>query len=80
MKLNEALYADEKRHSEKGLTTAKEGIERSSLYTFFRKELEEINRHKWLESEKAGRDMGFEWALLDWIRHHRTDWRRMIRL
>ena len=29
-------------------------------------EREEILRHKWIESEKAGYDIGFERALLDW--------------
>ena len=36
----------------------------------------EILRHKWIESEKAGRDIGFEVALIDWSVHHRTAWRR----
>jgi hypothetical protein len=35
---------------------------------------EEILRHKWIESEKAGRDMGFEWALMDWVCKHKTLW------
>jgi hypothetical protein len=38
-------------------------------------EREEILRHKWIESEKAGHDIGFEKALLDWIVRHRTSWR-----
>jgi hypothetical protein len=50
-------------------------LERSSLYKEFLAEREEILRHKWLESEKAGRDIGFERALLDWIRKHRDGWR-----
>ncbi len=29
--------------------------------------LDEINRYKWLESEKAGRDIGFEKASREWI-------------
>ncbi|HSH09749.1 MAG TPA: DUF4032 domain-containing protein, partial [Oceanipulchritudo sp.] len=45
-------------------------LERSSLYKEFLAEREEILRHKWLESEKAGKDIGFERALLDWIRKH----------
>ncbi|MGC6423829.1 MAG: hypothetical protein ACON4O_02440 [Lentimonas sp.] len=49
--------------------------ERSSLYQEFLAEREEILRHKWLESEKQGKDIGFERALLDWIRQHRQDWR-----
>ena len=35
----------------------------------------EINNYKWIESEKAGRDIGFERALLDWMLNHRTPWR-----
>lgn len=50
-------------------------LERSSLYQEFLAEREEILRHKWLESEKAGKDIGFERALLDWIRKHRDGWR-----
>ncbi len=38
-------------------------------------ERDEILRHKWLESEKAGRDIGFEQALVDWVRNHREAWR-----
>lgn len=48
---------------------------RSSLYAEFRAEREEILRHKWIESEKAGHDIGFERALIDWTRHHRARWR-----
>lgn len=51
----------------------------SSLYAEFLAEKDEILRHKWLESEKAGRDIGFERALLDWIRNHRASWRAQRR-
>ena len=47
----------------------------SSLYAEFLAERDEILKHKWLESEKAGQDIGFERALLDWIRKHRDSWR-----
>lgn len=50
-------------------------VQRSSLYQEFLAEREEILRHKWLESEKAGYDIGFEKALLDWIMNHRDSWR-----
>lgn len=50
-------------------------LERSSLYKEFLAEREEILKHKWIESEKAGKDIGFERALLDWIRKHRDSWR-----
>lgn len=51
-------------------------LKNSDLYREFLAEREEILRHKWLESEKAGYDIGFEKALLDWIIHHRTEWKR----
>lgn len=50
-------------------------LKRSSLYREFLAEREEILRHKWIESEKAGKDIGFERALLDWIRKHRDGWK-----
>jgi hypothetical protein len=28
---------------------------------------EEVLKHKWIESEKAGRDVGYEFARLDWM-------------
>jgi hypothetical protein len=51
-------------------------VENSSLYREFLAEREEILRHKWIESEKAGEDIGFERALLDWIVKHRAGWRK----
>jgi len=50
-------------------------LESSALYKEFLREREEILKHKWIESEKAGRDVGFEWALLDWNFNHRNNWR-----
>jgi hypothetical protein len=51
-------------------------LRNSNLYREFQAEREEILRHKWLESEKAGRDIGFERALTDWIIKHRAKWRK----
>jgi hypothetical protein len=51
-------------------------LKNSSLYREFQAEREEILRHKWIESEKAGRDVGFEHALTDWIVKHRSKWRK----
>ncbi len=48
----------------------------SNVYAEFLAERDEILRHKWLLSEKAGGDVGFEHALIDWARHHRREWRR----
>ncbi len=50
-------------------------VKNSVLYKEFLAEREEILRHKWIESEKLGRDIGFEKALLDWIVKHRSSWR-----
>ena len=51
----------------------------SSWYREFLAEREEILRHKWIESEKVGYDIGFERALLDWIVKHRSSWRKARR-
>lgn len=51
-------------------------VRNSSLYREFQAEREEILKHKWIESEKAGYDIGFERALTDWIINHRAKWRR----
>ncbi|MFI5357388.1 MAG: hypothetical protein ACHQ4G_08645 [Opitutales bacterium] len=55
--------------------TSREFVKQSSLYQEFLAEREEILKHKWLESERLGYDIGFERALLDWIRKHREGWR-----
>ena len=50
-------------------------VKESLLYKEFLAEREEILRHKWIQSEQAGCDVGFEKALLDWIVKHRSAWR-----
>ena len=56
-------------------SASREFVKQSSLYQEFLAEREEILKHKWLESERLGYDIGFERALLDWIRKHREGWR-----
>jgi hypothetical protein len=51
----------------------------STVYQYYQKELNEVLKHKWIESEKAGRDVGFEFALMSWIRIHREDWRESLK-
>ena len=51
-------------------------IDNSQIYQEFLEERGQILRHKWLESEKEGRDIGFERALLDWVTNHRKKWRK----
>jgi hypothetical protein len=50
-------------------------VKNSVLYKEFSAEREEILSHKWIESEKAGYDIGFERALVDWILKYRSAWR-----
>ena len=54
-------------------------VKNSVLYKEFLAERAEILKHKWIESEKAGKDIGFEKALLDWIVKHRSNWRERRR-
>ncbi len=60
----------------KDASTANDLLKNSSLYREFQAEREEILKHKWIESEKAGHDIGFERALTDWIINHRSSWRK----
>jgi Domain of unknown function (DUF4032) len=60
----------------KGSPTGNDLVKNSSLYREFQAEREEILKHKWIESEKAGKDIGFERALTDWIVKHRSKWRK----
>ena len=47
-----------------------------SPYQSFLAERDEILRHKWIESEKAGHDIGFEAALFDWVTNCRALWKK----
>src|SRR3954447_11670712 len=47
-------------------TESSRSIVRLSVHEIGRAEAE---RHKWIESEKAGRDLG-EWAIRCWVRQH----------
>ena len=62
------------------LSNGNELLKNSSLYREFQAQREEILKHKWIESEKAGRDIGFEHALTDWIMKHRSKWRKSRQL
>ena len=41
-------------------------------YSFLKDELalNEIRKHKWIESEKCGREIGFATAAFDWIKRY----------
>jgi hypothetical protein len=49
-------------------------LRKSLLYRQFQAEREEVLKHKWIESEKAGHDIGLERATTDWILKHRSQW------
>lgn len=50
-----------------------------SLYQKFLELKKEIEKHKWIESEKQGNDIGFECALIDWMTKHRSGWSENIK-
>lgn len=49
-------------------------IQNTRLYKRFLEERQCILENKWYMSEKEGRDVGFERALLDWVMHFRDKW------
>jgi len=53
--------------------TANDGLlERSLLFQRWQVMKQEILLHKWYESEKAGYDIGWERASINWMIHHRS--------
>ena len=60
----------------KELSLATGLLKNSARCREFQAEPEENLKDKWIESEKAGRDLGFERALADWIMKHRSNWRK----
>jgi len=42
-------------------------LENSCLYKHYMEQKEHILKNKWYMSERCGRDVGYEKALLDWI-------------
>jgi hypothetical protein len=47
-------------------------LENTLLYKKFAEEREHILRNKWYMSERVGRDVGYERALLDWVLNKKT--------
>jgi hypothetical protein len=48
----------------------------SNSYARYLKLRDEVLKHKWIESEKAKQDIGFEQALLDWLSKHHGQWKK----
>lgn len=44
------------------------------LYREYAEMKEEIMRHKWCESQKAGEDIGFLRAMIDWTVRYKSKW------
>ena len=42
-----------------------------------RSQLVEIEKYKWIESEKAGCDIGWDRAQEEWLNKHFGDWKRL---
>ena len=48
-------------------------------YPYFKdpRALAEIRKHRWIESQKAGREAGFPSAAVDWIKKYGEKWKRI---
>ncbi len=51
-------------------------VKQSAIYKEYLAMREEIDKHKWYESERRGYDVGFTWALFDWTFKFKTEWLR----
>jgi hypothetical protein len=49
-------------------------VKNTSIYKEYIAMREEVDKHKWYESEKAGRDIGFVQAMIDWTIKFKTEW------
>jgi len=55
--------------------TGKEILQTSRLYLFIQAERHEVDKLKWIESEKAGRDIGRFQALILWGKY-KSQWKQ----
>jgi hypothetical protein len=46
------------------------------LVDIVRSQREEIKKYKWIESEKAGRDIGWERATREWMQKYFPEWKQ----
>jgi hypothetical protein len=54
-------------------------IEHSALYQLWLREQEEILKHKWVLSERAGREVDYNTTKWDWGWRHRRAWLAALR-
>jgi|SRR5579862_989398 len=52
---------------------------RNPLAELLRSQREEINQYRWIESEKAGKDIGWKRASEEWKARHSVAWKRSLR-
>ena len=48
--------------------------DKAKLREFLVEEIQEIERHKWIESEKAGHDLGHD-AIMEWVLKYAKQYR-----
>jgi hypothetical protein len=51
---------------------------RNLLAVLIRSQQEEIEKYKWIESEKRGHDIGWAHAVTEWQDRHYADWRSHV--
>ena len=56
----------------------KEKFYDSKIYIYLKMEQQEIDKLKWIESEKEGRDIGKFRAVFLWNRYHRKKWYKSL--
>jgi hypothetical protein len=50
--------------------------QKDPLAEIVRSQQEEIKKYKWIESEKAGKDIGWERATSEWMNKFFPEWKR----
>ncbi len=66
-----------RRHkSSKSNAPVPEWVRSSTLVSDWERIKREIHAHKWIESEKAGYDIGWDRAAAHWFTHHHGDFQR----
>jgi hypothetical protein len=51
-----------------------DGMTCDEFHEYMKEQVSEIKRSKWIESEKAGHDLGNEFAI-EWIKEHHSEFR-----
>jgi hypothetical protein len=49
-------------------------VKQSAIFKEYLAMREEIDKHKWYESERQGKDVGFTYALFDWTMKFKSKW------